>query len=132
MDKLFSGQEWGPVFIYLDDILVVSASLEDHMRDVGRVLDKLSEAGLWLKPSKYSFTRKKVDYLGFTISAEGVYPNDAKVKAITESLTPTDSSTSVKRFLGMLNFYRRHIQGLAAAARPLTALTRRGYHRYYE
>ena len=75
-----------------------------------------------MKPSKCSFARKEVEYLGFTISAEGVRPNDAKVKAIDEFPTPTDT-TSVKRFLGMLNFYRRHVQDLAAVARPLTALT---------
>ena len=59
---------------------------------------------------------------GFTILAEGVHPNDAKIKALVEFLTPTDS-TSVKRFLGMLNFYRRHVHDLAAVARPLTTLT---------
>ena len=58
MDKLFAGQEWDSVFVYLDDILIVSNSMEDHLRDVGLVLDKLSEAGLRLKPSKCSFARK--------------------------------------------------------------------------
>ena len=53
--------------------------------------------------------------MGFTISAERICPNDTKVKAIAEFLAPTDS-TSVKRFLGMLNFYRRHVQDLAAVA----------------
>lgn len=48
MDKLFSGQEWDSVFVYLDDILIVSASMEHHQRDVGHVLDKLNEAGLRL------------------------------------------------------------------------------------
>lgn len=48
MNKLFSGQEWDSVFVYLDDILFVSASMEHHQRDVGRVLDKLNEAGLHL------------------------------------------------------------------------------------
>ena len=49
MDKLFSGQEWESVlFMYLDDILIVSNSMEDHLRDVGLVLDKLSEEGLRL------------------------------------------------------------------------------------
>ena len=124
MNKLFSGKQWDSVFVYLDDILIVSASFEDHLREVERVLDKLREAGLCLKPSKCLFARKEVEYLGFTISADGVRPNEAKVKAITEFPQPTDS-TSVKRFLGMLNFYRRHVQNLAAIARPLTALTRK-------
>ena len=67
MDKLFSGQDWDSVFVYLDDILIVSNSMENHLRDVGLVLDKLGEAGLRLKPSKCSFARKEVEYLGFTI-----------------------------------------------------------------
>ena len=122
MNKLFSGKEWEPVFVYLDDILIVSASFEDHVRDVGLVLDRLMEAGLRLKPSKCLFARKEVVYLGFTVSSEGVTPNQEKVKAIVNFPRPTDCK-SVRRFLGMLNFYRRHIPNLAAVARPLTALT---------
>ena len=80
--------------------------------------------GLRLKPSKCSFARKEVVYLGFTVSSEGVTPNQEKVKAIVDLPQPTDCK-SVRRFLGMLNFYRRHIQSLAAVARPLTALTRK-------
>ena len=66
----------------------------------------------------------EVEYLGFTISAKGVRPNSAKIKAITDFPRPTDN-TSVRRFLGMLNFYRRHVSNLAMVARPLTALTRK-------
>ena len=72
MDRLFPSPEWDSVFVYLDDILIVSATFEDHLREVGRVLDRLSEAGLHLKPSKCSFVREEVEYLGFTISAKGI------------------------------------------------------------
>lgn len=61
-------------------------------------------------------------YLRFTVSSERVTPNQERVKAIVDYPQPTDCK-SVRRFLGMLNFYRRHIQNLAAVARPLTALT---------
>ena len=122
MNKLFSGKGWEQVFVYLDDILIVSASFEDHLRDVGHVLDRLMEAGLRLKPSKCLFARKEVVYLGFTVSSEGVTPNHEKVKAIVEFPQPMDCK-AVRQFLGMLNFYRRHIQNLAAVARPLTAKT---------
>jgi len=63
------------VFVYLDDILVVSANFEDHLRDVGLVLDRLKDAGLYLKPSKSLFAREEVVYLGFIVSAVGVTPN---------------------------------------------------------
>ena len=88
----------GLSFVNLDDILIVSATFEDHLKEVGRVLDRPSEAGLHLKPSKCSFAQKEVEYLGFTISADSVRPNSAKIKAITEFPRPTDS-TSVERFL---------------------------------
>lgn len=68
------------MFVYLDDILVVSATLEEHLRDVGRVLDRLKEAGLRLKPAKCAFARSEVDYLGFTVSAAGVKPNEKRSK----------------------------------------------------
>lgn len=58
MNELFSGKVWEPVFVYLDDVLVVSVSLEEHLRDVGLVLDRLKEAGLRLKPSKYLSGRR--------------------------------------------------------------------------
>ena len=73
---------------------------------------------------KCVFATSKVEYLGFTLSATGVQPNNNKVKVILEFPKPTDSK-SVRRFIGMINFYRRHIRGLAAVTRPLTALTRK-------
>ena len=119
MNKLFSGKEWESVFVDLDDILVVSASFEDHIEEVGCVLNKLKDAGLCLKPSKYLFIRKQVVYL---VSSEGVTLNQEKVKAIVEYPQPTNCK-SLRWFLGMLNFCRGHIQNLATLARPLTALT---------
>jgi len=68
MKKLFSGKEWESVFVYLDDILVVSASFEEHLREVGHMLDKLRDAGLCLKPSKCLFARKEV------VSSDSLYP----------------------------------------------------------
>ena len=109
---------------YTTYILVVLATYQEHLREVGRVLHHLREAGLRLKPAKCVFATSKVEYLGFTISAAGVQPNNNKVKAILEFPKPTDSK-SVRRFIGMINFYRRHIRDLAAVAKPLTALTRR-------
>ena len=124
MNQLFAGDQWKFVYVYLDDILIVSSNMQEHLGHVERVLTQLNEAGLRLKPGKCAFARKEVVYLGFTVSSEGVTPNQGKVKAIVDYPQPTDC-TSVRRFLGMLNFYRRHIQNLAAVARPLTALTRK-------
>jgi len=112
------------VFTYLDDILIASGSVEEHKEHVSRVLKKLADVGLRLTPEKCCFARTEIEYLGHTITPAGVKPNNTKVKAILEFPQPTDV-TSLKRFLGMLNFYRKHIKDFASVAVPLTALTRK-------
>ena len=109
MNKLFSGKGWEQVFVYLDDILIVSASFED----------RLMEAGLRLKPSKCLFARKEVVYLGFTVSSEGVTPNHEKVKAIMDFPQPMDCK-AVRRFLGIyVEFLQETYSGLGSCGQTL-------------
>ena len=124
IDTIFTSKEWPFVFTYLDDILIASSSIEEHKEHVSKVLQKLAEAGLRLTPEKCCFAKTEIEYLGYTLTPNGVKPNNTKVKAITEFPTPNDVS-AVKRFLGMLNFYRKHIKDFASIAMPLTALTRK-------
>ena len=65
----------------------------------------------------------KVEYLGFTITADGVRPNKKKVQAIVDFPKPT-CAKGVRSFLGMANFYQRHVQRMVSICRPLTELTR--------
>ena len=66
----------------------------------------------------------RLNIWGYTLSSEGVRPNNKKVEAIQEFPRPT-TTKAVKSFLGMVNFYRRHIKNMAMIAWPLTALTRK-------
>ena len=68
MNQLFQGSEWDFVFIYLDDILIVSSSVEEHRLHLKKILQRLDEAGLCLKPSKCHFVKRQIDYLGYTVS----------------------------------------------------------------
>ena len=122
MDKLFNG--WNFVFIYLDDILIASRSFSEHITHIMQVLQRLQEAGLKVKPSKCTLAEKQINYLGFSISAKGVCPTFKNVLAVKEFPYPT-SVKEVKRFLGLANFYRRHLQNMGIIFRPLTALTRK-------
>ena len=122
IDTVFSNKEWPFVFTHLDDILIASNSVEEHKEHVSKVLKKLADTGLQLTPEKCCFAKTEIEYLGHTLTPEGVRPNNAKVKAIIEFPQPKDVS-SLKRFLGVLNFYRKHINDFAAVAMPLTALT---------
>ena len=124
MNKLFCGPKWNFLFVYLDDLLIVSQSFEEHLEHVEQVLKQLEDAGLRLRPEKCYFAQESVEYLGHTLSPVGVRPNDKKVKAVKEFPQPT-CCKEVKSFLGLINFYRRHLPNLAAITRPLTALTRK-------
>ena len=87
MGKLFGGKDWDFVFVYLDDILVASKSTKEHLQ---KVVKRLREAGLRLKPEKCVFMTTKVEYLGFTLTAEGsgVRPNKKNIQAIIDFPKP--------------------------------------------
>jgi len=79
---------------------------------------------LHLKPEKSKFTTSQVDYLGHTLTAEGVKPNESNIAAINEFAKP-QSVKEVRTFLGLVNFYQQHVRIMATVSRPLTALTGR-------
>ena len=89
MSQLFSGKEWDFVTVYLDDVLIASQSMEEHTNHVKKVLLRLKEAGLRLKPSKCTFATEEIEYLGHTLSAQGVRPNNGKVEAVKGFPRPT-------------------------------------------
>ena len=111
------------VLVYIDDILVYSDTFEEHVEQVRKVLKKLEQAGLRLKMSKCSFHQKRVKFLGFIISDQGIEMDPEKVKSIIEWPTPT-TKKEVQSFLGFANFYRRFIKDYSKTAAPLTGLTR--------
>ncbi|KAL0149577.1 hypothetical protein M9458_055104, partial [Cirrhinus mrigala] len=110
------------VFVYLDDILIFSSSLQVHAQHVRQVLKRLLENQLYVKAEKCVFHAKSVSFLGHIISAEGIKADPAKVRAVAEWPTP-DSRKALQRFLGFANFYRRFIRNFSLVAAPLTALT---------
>ena len=116
----------GPDFVsvYIDDILIFSKSLQDHVSHIGQVLDRLQEAGLKLKPSKCHFICEQVEYLGHLITPKGLLPNPKKVSAVTDFPTPT-SVRQVRQFVGLVSYYRRFVQGFAKIAAPLHQLTKK-------
>ena len=117
MGKLFGGKEWEFLFVYLDDLLIVSRLMEELVTHVRKVLSHLEKANLWLKPQKCYFAQTSIEYLGHTLTSEGVKPNNNKVKAVLDYPKPT-SVKEVKSFIGLVNYYRRHLKGLASVARP--------------
>ena len=70
------------VLVYLDDVLVVGSTLEEHNRKLATVFQRIRDAGLRLKPKKCQFAQEEVEYLGHVVSADGVQTNPKKVDAV--------------------------------------------------
>jgi len=112
----------GIVVVYLDDILIFTKMEEEHERAVWRVLEILTEHKLFLRPEKYEFHRKQIEYLGLVISENKVAMDPVKVARVHEWPVP-ENWTDVQAFIGFANFYRRFIQDFSTIARPLFDLT---------
>lgn len=120
MDTVLRGLDF--VFCYLDDILIASKSEEEHKEHLREVLKRLQQHGLTIKHQKCHYGKPEVEYLGFLVTAEGTQPLPDRVRTIRDFPKPIKIS-ELRRFLGMLNFYRRFIKDAAAAQAPLYELT---------
>ena len=119
--KIDDGRDFAEV--YIDDVLIFSETLAEHLQHIRLVLERLKKAGLKLKPAKCHFLRESVEYLGHLIT-QGLKPNPKQAKAVIEFPVP-ESMTNVRQFLGLTSYYRRFIAQFAKVAAPLHALTRK-------
>ena len=107
--------------IYLDDIIVFSKTLEEHLVRLQAIFEKLKKAELKLKPSKCEFFKKELTYLGHVVSKNCIQIESKKVKAIWKWPIPTNV-TEVHSFLGFTKYYHRFIKKYAQVAKPLYKL----------
>ena len=103
MNSLFKEELDDYVLVYLDDILVFSSTLEEHIAHIRKALERLRTAKLYARLHKCAFFQRRVEYLGFDVSADGIQPSQEKVKAIVEWPTP-QSVRDVRGFLGLASF----------------------------
>ncbi|GBG78519.1 hypothetical protein CBR_g27744 [Chara braunii] len=108
------------ILVYLDDILVYSRTLEDHIRHLRDVLQRLRKHGFYAKLSKCRFAQRKVDFLGHHVSDQGLHMDDAKITAIAEWPVPT-SVKQLRSFLGLTSYYSNFIYGYARYSYVLTS-----------
>ncbi|MBW0582701.1 hypothetical protein O181_122416, partial [Austropuccinia psidii MF-1] len=92
------------VVVYLDDIMVFSSSLDEHVKHVASVLQKLRDNNLFAKASKCVFHSSSVEYLGYVVSSEGLKMDFSKVQQILDWPQPKNFK-ALQSFLGFANFY---------------------------
>lgn len=112
------------VIAYIDDILIYSENMRQHVDLVQQVLQRLRDAGLHASIDKSFFHMKEVEYLGYQISEQGISMSKSKVNAVQEWPVPRNVK-DVQAFLGFANFYRRFIEGFSKVCKPLTDLLRK-------
>jgi hypothetical protein len=113
------------VLVFVDDILIYSKSLEDHVVHVQQVLDILRQHSFLLKKSKCSFAQQQLEYLGYIISPDGIATDPNKVQAIADWKPPTDVK-QLRGFLELSGYYRKFIRNYGLMSKPLTDLLKKG------
>lgn len=119
MDNILRGLQNEICLVYLDDIVIFSTSLQEHITRLRQVFTRLRESNFKIQMDKSEFLKKEVQYLGHVVTTEGVKPNPDKVSAIKKFPIPK-TQKEIKSFLGLLGYYRRFIKDFAKITKPLT------------
>ena len=96
------------VFVYIDDILVASDNMQEHLEHLREVFKILSDNGMIVNRAKCVLGKESLDFLGYRVDSTGISPLPERVEAIRATAPPT-TITELQRFNGMINYYRRWI-----------------------
>lgn len=119
MDLAISPAIRDNVFVYIDDLLIVSATFEQHLVRLAAVAQSLRRANLTINVEKSKFVMKSIRYLGHIVGNGEIKADPSRVQAISDFPVPR-TVRQVRRFLGMTGWYSRYISSYAAVAAPIT------------
>ena len=110
------------VVIYIDDILIMTETFEEHLELVNKVLNTLAQYRIKVKVRKCEFFQSEVVFLGHVMNAGGIRKSEEYKKKVEEYPQPK-TTTELRRFLGLINFHRKFIKHCSGIAKPLTEIT---------
>jgi len=116
------------VIVFLDDILVYSRSLEDHVGHVKQVLGILKRHKLYASKKKCEFGASRIGFLGHILTSNGLSCDSIKVETVTSWPVPRTMG-ELRGFLGLSGYYRKSINGYARIAYPLSSMIRQSADR---
>ena len=110
---------------YIDDLIVYTEDWDTHIRVLDELMNRLQQANLTARPTKYVFGAISAEFLGHPVGFDWITVNDDNLEKIRLAQRPT-TKKEVRSFLGFVNYYRAHIPLFAAISTPLSDLTRKG------
>ena len=124
IDEVLAGLKWRTCLIYMDDVLVHTPTLEEHVEALEEIFRRIDEYGLRFKPKKCFICVDQVQFLGHMVGTEGISADPDKVKAIKEMPFPPDKD-KMKSALGLFAYYRKFVKSFASIAQPIQEELRR-------
>lgn len=122
MDNLLAGMPFA--MAYLDDIVIVSRSIEEHAQHLKGVFSRIKDYGFRLRLEKCNFFMTSIKYLGVIIDSKGRRPDLAKIQAIAKMPPPSDVPT-LRSFLGLINYYQVFVNNMRFIRQPFDELLQR-------
>lgn len=112
------------ILLYLDDILIATETINEHINILKEIFEIASKNKLHFRFDKCKFLFKKITYLGYLISSDGIQPDPSNVEAVTKYPLPKNSK-EVHRFVGLASYFRRFISNFSIIAKPLYDLIKK-------
>lgn len=121
MSELMDGLNF--VRAYIDDLLAITnGTFEDHLEKLELIFKRLRQAGLKVNANKSFFAKHELEYLGYWITRDGIQPVSKKVEAI-QRIAPPKNKRELRKFIGIVNYYRDMWIRRSHVLAPLAALT---------
>ncbi len=118
-------QSYGNLVVcYIDDVIIATSTIDQHIDCIGEVLSCLRRAGLICKPSKCEFLKTSIKYLGRIIDGEGVKPDPESIQTVMQWKRP-QNKREFQSFLGFANYYREFIRGHSELVEPMNRLVKK-------
>lgn len=103
---------------YLDDILITGTTLDECHENVLKCLERLEEYNVKVNSEKCKWYKQIVEYLGHSLSKEGIKPINSKLSCIKDTPVP-ENVTQLKSYLGLINYYAKFVPMLSSKVKPL-------------
>ena len=124
MNMVLAGLTYTSCLVYLDDIIIMASTLEEHQARLEEVFRRIRTAKLKLRPDKCTILQKEVVFLGHVVSAAGIKVDERKMAVVREWERPRNLK-EVRSYIGFCAYYKRYIKDFSSIARPLHALSKK-------